>query len=103
MEYSGKSRMAQVIAGRRKARLPSINKGRHLIEYFSELGYVENNGMGFQPISFKELQAFSSLSGVDLDPLEVEVLRRMSKAYIRGYSSGKDPFSIPPWVEKHGS
>jgi hypothetical protein len=45
-------------------------------------GARSGNGMGINPISFTEIDAWCRLSRVTLDPWEVDVIRLLDNAYL---------------------
>lgn len=62
--------------------------------YFCELGAARgSSGFGPASISFTEIQAWSSLMGVQLTPWEVSMIRRLDVAFLtttaKGLQSGK--------------
>lgn len=66
---------------------------------FVKSGMCEHGAMGGTvALSWLELNAFNSSMGNTLTIAEVGVIRDMSKAYCKGYSSGSKLLSSPPFI-----
>lgn len=71
----------------------------HLLEIFLEIGPVLAGGMGPVPITFSEIVAWQSCSGVALAPWECRAMRTLSFAYLAELRRAEDPMSQAPWSE----
>ncbi|GAA6162568.1 hypothetical protein NBRC116590_02720 [Pelagimonas sp. KU-00592-HH] len=80
-------------------RLPPIEAGEHVYNAFLELEKVASNGFGLMPISWTEIDAYARLTGEIRTPLEAQLVRNMSKAYIEGLEHAKNEFAREPWED----
>ena len=69
----------------------------HIWTYLLEVGPSNSNGMGPVEISFVEIQAWLSCTGVKLSRWEISLLRQCSKVWISAQYEAKKPNAIPPW------
>lgn len=51
---------------------------------------------GIHPLSWAEIDAFSRISGHNLEPWEARQLRVCSVAYVQGYHLGQQPMKVSP-------
>lgn len=70
----------------------------HLVGYLFEVGPTLSSGMGPAPLSFSELSAWQSQVGIELQPWEVRLLRRLSLDYLLALQKAKDPACPAPWA-----
>lgn len=62
--------------------LPDLSCGHYLVDYLMEAGPVSPGGMGAVPLSWADLVAWSSSTGITLAPWEARMLRRLSAEYL---------------------
>jgi hypothetical protein len=62
--------------------MPPLDSAEYLIAYLFEIGPAAVAGMGIAPIAHVEMRAWSELTGIDLQPWEVRILRRLSRDYV---------------------
>lgn len=75
------------MARNKRAELPDL--GAYLWAWFVELSAARSgNGFGENPIGYTEIAAWAALTGRDLTPWEVSVLRRL------------DAVTLAAWAEK---
>lgn len=72
--------------------LPPLDVGAYLVEYLFEVG----PGTGDGPITHQEIAAWCALTGREVEPWEVDALRRMSGAYLSEAHEATDPKRAPP-------
>lgn len=77
--------------------MPTIGEESYLLGYWFDLGMVGSGGMGAAQLSSLEINAWSDLSGVQLEPWEFACIRKMSAAYLRHLNEGENPESLPPF------
>jgi hypothetical protein len=58
------------------------NDAPYLLEYFWEVGPALSGGMGDAPLTFQEIQSYQDQIGIELQPWEVRLLRRLSGEYL---------------------
>jgi len=54
---------------------------------------------GYVPLTFSEIKAYAELNKVDLLPIEVMILRKMSTAYV-AQTNDKNPMAYAPYIDK---
>jgi len=81
------------------AELPEVDGAEYILAYLMEVGPVSHGGMGMAPISYQEIQAWSTLTGTNLSPWDSLMLRQLSRAYVNQYNESKDPHSQAPYEE----
>mgnify|MGYP003616534789 FL=1 len=57
---------------------------------YEELGKYRSNGMGLQPLDWKELQSYQQVTGNTLSCLEAILIMDMSKAFVSMYNQSND-------------
>lgn len=62
---------------------------RYLWTAFSQLHRTRQAGMGINAITFFEIEAWSRLYGMRLDPWEVDAIRALDDAFIETHSEDK--------------
>jgi hypothetical protein len=73
---------------------PDIFGGAHLIEYFFDIGPWE----GEHHITWKSIESWCNLSGIQLEPWQCRLMVILSKAYIQQSQESRDWTSLSPWV-----
>lgn len=73
------------------------NPAPHIVERLIELGITEAAGMGAAPLSWREIDAWCNRTGVDLDPWEARLLRKLSAEYLAESRRAEDETCPPPW------
>lgn len=77
--------------------MPPIGEESYLLNYWFDLGMVGSGAMGATQLSALEINAWSDLSGVQLEAWEFACIRKMSAAYLRHLNEGENPESLPPY------
>ena len=80
--------------------LPPVERGYYLVEYLTEAGVCMSSGMGLQPLSWQEIEAWQRATALSLTPWEVITLREMSEAYSTEYSASDNELRSPPYTPK---
>jgi hypothetical protein len=85
--------------------MPPIEWGSYLLDYLFEMGPTMAAGMGSGPLTFMEMEAWQRTVGIDLSPLEVRLLRRLSNEYLgESYAATKRdrpaPYGTAPVSQK---
>ncbi|OFA05192.1 phage tail assembly chaperone [Duganella phyllosphaerae] len=76
---------------------PPIDAGAHLIQYLFEVGPGQAGSMGVVPLSHGELRAWQDNMGLDLEPWETQLLRRLSGEYLGQLEKARDSNCKPPF------
>lgn len=80
--------------------IPPIAPGcAHIVEHWFDVGPAMPGGYGDVPLTHAELDAWQRNSGLDLQPWQTSLLRRMSRGYLAERVAGVDPQRPPPWGE----
>ena len=78
--------------------MPDID-ARYLVDYLFEIGPTMVAGMGEAPLSAQEIKAWQDLCGIDLQPWEFRLLRRLSRDYLAESYKAENPACPPPFGE----
>ena len=70
--------------------------GMYLLRILSDLGYCSNSGFGLHPIKSEELLAYNQIHNEENSNLELQMILRMSKAFVDGYNKGANPLKVTP-------
>lgn len=62
--------------------MPPLEWGDYLISYLFEFGPTMAAGMGNGPLTATEILAWQELMGIEFDPWEARLLRRLSNEYV---------------------
>lgn len=77
---------------------PNISDCEYVASLFDEMGGLVQSGMGIAPMSWQEIQAWSSLTGLELDPWEVITLKELSKEYCAMINECDDKNVFAPYT-----
>jgi len=55
---------------------------QHVWDWFLSLNQTRNTAMGWTPISYTEIAAFSSLMSIEMDRDDIEALRLIDSIYL---------------------
>lgn len=77
------------------------NPAPYLTDWWQEIGPVSGGGMGEAPIGWQDIAAWERLTGIELEPWEARVIRRMSGAWLNERESARKPGCPPPYSETH--
>jgi hypothetical protein len=90
------SRMKRLIDGGQPIPLPEINVD-YILAYLWEVGPTISGGMGEAPLSHAELLAWQTNVGIDLQPWESRMLRRLSVDYLVESQNATEPDCPAPF------
>lgn len=93
------SRREEMLARKVEVEMPPLDCGHHLLGYLYEFGPAMAGGMGAAPVTFAEMAAWQLATGVDLEPWEARLLRRLSSDYVAESHQASKPDRPPPWGE----
>lgn len=69
----------------------------HIVDRLIEMGVTESAGMGEGRLSWREIDAWCSRTGIDLDPWEARLIRRLSVEYVAEGRRAESENCPPPW------
>lgn len=93
------SRLNQIRAAGNEPVIPDIPTP-YLVEYLFEVGPTISTGMGPAIIGWRDLQAWQELVGIDLEPWEARLLRKLSSAYLSQSLKSEKPDCPAPYVSQ---
>jgi len=77
--------------------MPSVEGAAYLLGYLFDVGPVLAAGMGPGPITYTELAAWCQLHSIELEPWEVQFMRRLSFEYLNELRAAEQPDRPAPW------
>lgn len=77
--------------------MPPLDEGGYLVSYLLEIGPTVASGMGAGPIEWPQINAWCDRIGVDLQPFEARLLRRLSGEYLVESHRAEKLGCEPPW------
>lgn len=77
--------------------LPPLEWGEYLINFLWEFGPGMPTGSGSGPVTFSEMDAWQRVCGIDLQPWEAQLLRRLSIEYCNESCLATKPNRPPPF------
>lgn len=97
--------MQQLLADGARPPLPPLWRGEHLLGYLWEAGPVMGGGMEAAPLTFGELAAWQRAAGIELQPWEATLLRRLSREYaaeaaVAGAADRPAPYTTAPTIDR---
>lgn len=69
--------------------------GLYLVEYLVELGVTE----GDKSLPNREIESWQRQSGIELQPWEVRLVKRLSDVYLSESHAARDPDAPAPWAD----
>jgi hypothetical protein len=93
------SRLEQYQASGRFIEMPPLSAS-YLVAYLFEIGPIFAGGMGEVGLPHYEIESWQRLSGIELQPWEVKVLRSASIAYAKQAQLAIKPECMPPWISE---
>lgn len=96
-----KTRAQEYIDNGRQPPFLHCSNGRHLVDALSDLGRYHTSDGGRSPLTWAEIGAYASATGLISEAWEMRIVREMSEAYLQGLNEGVNPLSIPP-TERQG-
>jgi hypothetical protein len=92
------SRLEKLKADGLEPDLPEVSAA-YLLSYLWDAGPVIANGVGGAPLSSIELMAWQEGAGIELQPWEFRLLRRLSSDYVAESRKAEDKNCPPPFGE----
>jgi hypothetical protein len=78
--------------------LPDIETDSHILEWLLEIGIFESNGYGPSPLTYREIEAWSRMTGIMPTYEETRFIKMLSREYCSQYSKSSDRDSAPPYT-----
>lgn len=73
------------------------NPAPFITDWLMDVGPTAPGGDG--PVTYQELEAWSGLTGIELDAWEARTLRRLSRSFVNQRADARDPACIEPRVK----
>ncbi len=77
--------------------MPPVEHCWHLIGYLFDVGPVQPAGAGMSAVSHQEIESWQRLRCLDLQPWEVQFLRRLSTDYLMQQNKAEKVDCDAPW------
>lgn len=81
--------------------LPEVGGSFLIIEYLSELGYCKQGMNGAQALDWVEVQAWSNMTGANVEGWVSLMLMRLSRDYANQSNLSRDPSTPEPYENKN--
>lgn len=70
----------------------------YIVGLLHEAGLMSSTGMGPVPLSWVDIQAWITCTGLSLDVWEMLVIKHLSELYV-SERLDTDPNKLPPWIK----
>lgn len=99
------SRRAKAEAEEREVFMPHVvdEAPMYLVDTLLEAGPASGGGLGPQPLTWTDLNAWQRATGIELAPWEARLVRRLSAEYLDEHQRAREPTATPPWESINGS
>jgi hypothetical protein len=77
-----------------------VTRGAYLLAHLMEAGPVMSGGMGPAPLTFAELRAWQDMVGVELQPWEAKLMRKLSVEFASESQQATAHDRPAPWSER---
>lgn len=79
---------------------PPLDAGHHLLGYLWDVGPVTGGDMGAAPLSWQEMASWQAQTGIELQPWEARLLRRLSGDYLEAHHAARAPDCPAPYLSE---
>lgn len=92
--------VSRIEAMQRRGETPLLppNPAPYLTDWLMEIGPVTYSAMGSSPIGWPDLAAWQDLTGIELEPWEARLLRRLSGCYAAETQAAKKRDRAAPYT-----
>lgn len=73
------------------------NSAPCIIDWLTEMGITESDGMGLSPLSWREIDAWCTRTAIDLPPWAARLIKKLSVVYLSEGRRAEDETCPPPW------
>lgn len=80
-----------------KPDLPPLEVGDYLAAFLFEIGPTMSGASGGGALTFSEIDAWCTRTGIDLEPWESRILRRLSRDYLSESGKAEKRDCPAPW------
>jgi len=77
-------------------KLPKVETDKHILEWLFELGIFEPSGYGPMPLTYREIESWSRMTGILPTWEECRFLKILSQEYCSQYGKSSDRDAPPP-------
>jgi hypothetical protein len=74
------------------------NSAPYLTDWLFEIGPTGSNGVGRCRLEWRDIAAWQDVSGIDLEPWEGNLIRRLSGDYAEQLARSEKPDCPQPWI-----
>lgn len=79
--------------------LPPAGLGAYLLDHLFDAGPLVSTGQGSAALSWRDMAAWQSGTGIDLQPWEARIVRALSHVYLSSATAAKHPDCPAPYAE----
>jgi hypothetical protein len=80
-------------------RMPDIGPFDDVVGYLFEIGPIGYGATGMVPLSWQDIAAWQSVTGIELDAFEAEAIMQLSCAYASMSEKASKDTCPAPWVD----
>ncbi len=92
-----KARVEQFAEGTYHRRMPDIGGCEYLVNHWHECGMFSSGMNGAEPLTWQELQSYSTMTSSNLEPWESKQIIKMSRAYVSFKHKADEMNCIAPY------
>lgn len=79
--------------------IPAAGLGAYLMGHLFDAGPVVSTGQGAAALNWRDLAAWQSGTGIELQPWEARIVRALSQAYLNSAIAANNPDCPAPYAE----
>lgn len=79
--------------------IPAAGPGAYLVGYLFDAGPLVSTGQGSAALSWRDMEAWQSGTGIELQPWEARIVRALSHTYLSSAIAAKNPDCPAPYAE----
>jgi hypothetical protein len=79
--------------------IPAAGPGAYLVDYLFDAGPLVSTGQGSAALSWRDMAAWQSGTGIELQPWEARIVRALSHVYLSSSIAAKHPDCPAPYAE----
>jgi len=77
--------------------MPEVETDKHILEWANELGFCEQGFSGPTPLTYQEIHAWATMTGVIPTWEESRFIKMLSNEYCSQYAASSDRDAPPPY------
>lgn len=79
--------------------IPAAGPGAYLVDHLFDAGPLVSTGQGSAALSWRDMAAWQSGTGIELQPWEARIVRALSHVYLSSAIAAKSPDCPAPYAE----